>query len=531
MQNKARQFSRIKGQVNVKYHGVGDMMVPWKVLVVDDDPDVQNVTKLVLGDFEYMGRGIMLLQAGSAKEGLVLLRRNPDVAIGLIDVVMEAQNSGLDLVRAIREELGNKMIRIILRTGQPGAAPEKKVVVDYDINDYKEKSELTFQKLQTCIITALRSYHDLQIIESSRVGLEKIIDASAGLFRFQMMKSFAEGLLVQLVSLLELNPDALLGHVSSVAAGSPDMSDYRIYAAMGDYAPYAGGTLDDVQDDELHSDLREAMEQEKNYRNGSRLTLFFKTTTGATTLIHIQGINNLTTMDKKLLEVFCSNISIAFDNLSLKTEIEDTQRDLLLSLGEAIEMRSPKTGEHVMRISGISRLIAEQIGLSEVDAARLALISPMHDVGKITTPDCILNKPGPLADQEWEIMREHAANGARLLERPNRAIFHEAAIVALQHHERFDGKGYPAGLAGDDIHVFARIVSLVDVFDALINKRVYKDAWPLERALSYLRDEKGKQFDPRVVDAFFEKFPEILPMLAGAEYHALPGYVSEKERN
>ncbi len=489
------------------------MMVPWKILVVDDDPDVQNVTKLVLGDFEYMGRSILLLQAGSAKEGLALLRRHPDVAVGIIDVVMESQNAGLDLVRSIRDDIGNRLIRIILRTGQPGAAPEKQVVVDYDINDYKEKSELTFQKLQTCIITALRSFHDLQIIESSRMGMEKIIDASAGLFRFQMMKSFAEGLLEQLVSLLQLNPDALLGHVSSVAAGSQDMHEYRVYAAMGDYASFTGHTLAEINDEEMLADLRQAVAINGNYRNGSRLTLFFRTTTGATTLIHIQGINDLTAMDKRLLELFCANISIAFDNLSLKTEIEDTQRDLLLCLGEAIEMRSLETGEHVMRVAGMSRMIARKVGISEIESEKLALISPMHDVGKITIPDAILNKPGLLTEEERNIMREHAANGARLLERSGRTLFHEAAIIALQHHERHDGNGYPAGLSGEEIHLFARIVSLVDVFEALISRRVYKEPWPLENALSYLKTERGHQFHPDIVDAFFASLPDILPLL------------------
>ena len=494
--------------------GKGFFMEPWKILVVDDDPDVQQVTSLVLGDFEYMDRGIRLLQARSGQEGLAMMRAHPDTAVALIDVVMETPSAGLDLVRQIREELKNKLVRIILRTGQPGAAPEKRVVIDYDINDYKEKSELTFQRLQTGIITALRAWHDLKIIESSREGLEKIIDASAEMFRPQMMSNFASGLLEQIVSLLELNPDALLSHVSSVAAGASDMHDYRIYAAMGDFSAFTGQTLDVVTDQKLHEDVREAMARQANYRAGNRLTLFFRTSTGASTVIHIQGIHTLSPVDEQLLDVFCTNISVAFDNLCLKIEVEDTQRDLLISLGEAIEMRSVETGAHVGRVSALSRLIALELDMGEETAERLALLAPMHDVGKITILDSILNKPGRFTSEEKAIMREHTVNGARILGRSPRLLFQEAAVVARSHHERFDGQGYPDGLSGKGIHPYARIVALVDVFDALVSNRVYKTAWPLEQALAYLKTERGEQFDPEVVDAFFRRLPEIRRLLS-----------------
>lgn len=488
-------------------------MESWKVLVVDDDPDVQQVTELVLGDFEFMDKGITLFQALSAEEGLARMREHPDMAVALIDVVMETPSAGLELVRQIREELDNRLVRIILRTGQPGAAPEKQVVVDYDINDYKEKSELTFQRLQTGIITALRAWHDMKIIESSRMGLEKIIDASAQLFRPQMMTHFSTGLLEQIVSLLELNPDALLSHVSSVAASAADAREYRIYAAMGDFQPYRGRTLDEISDSVLRGDLLKALSREKNYREGDRLTLFFRTTTGASTMIHIQGIQTLSEVDEQLLDVFCANISIAFDNLCLQTEAEQTQRDLLISLGEAIEMRSVETGAHVSRVSMLSRLLALAMGMGEEAADRLALIAPMHDIGKITIPDAILNKPGLLTPEERAVMREHAANGARLLGKSEKRLFREAAVVARSHHERYDGKGYPDGLSGGDIHPYARIVALVDVFDALISDRVYKKAWPAAQVFAYIRTERGEQFDPEVVDAFFDRREEICRLL------------------
>jgi hypothetical protein len=281
------------------------------------------------------------------------MREHPDMAVALIDVVMETPSAGLELVRQIREELDNRLVRIILRTGQPGAAPEKQVVVDYDINDYKEKSELTFQRLQTGIITALRAWHDMKIIESSRMGLEKIIDASAQLFRPQMMRISPPVCLNRLCrcsSSIRTPCSAMFPRRASAA----DAREYRIYAAMGDFQPYRGRTLDEISDSILRGDLLKALSREKNYSEGDRLTLFFRTTTGASTMIHIQGIQTLSEVDEHLLDVFCANISIAFDNLCLQTEVEQTQRDLLISLGEAIEMRSVETGAHVSRVSMLS---------------------------------------------------------------------------------------------------------------------------------------------------------------------------------
>ncbi|NTV90379.1 MAG: response regulator, partial [Clostridiales bacterium] len=139
----------------------------WKILIVDDDADVQLVTRLVLEDFSYLDMKVELLQAVTSEEGFILARSNPDIAVAIIDVVMETNVSGLELVGRIRNELGNRLVRIILRTGQPGVAPEKDVVIKYDINDYKEKAELTFQKLQTSVITAIRSYNDLVTIDNS----------------------------------------------------------------------------------------------------------------------------------------------------------------------------------------------------------------------------------------------------------------------------------------------------------------------------------------------------------------------------
>ena len=155
---------------------------PWKVLIADDEPEVHEVTRLVLGSFRFEERPLTFLSAYSAAEAFELIQSQPDIAVLLLDVVMETEHAGLEIVRRIRQELGNHCVRIVLRTGQPGQAPEQDVISSYDINDYKEKTELTAARFQTTLFVALRSYRDLMTIESSKQGLEQVIDASADIF-------------------------------------------------------------------------------------------------------------------------------------------------------------------------------------------------------------------------------------------------------------------------------------------------------------------------------------------------------------
>jgi CheY-like chemotaxis protein len=188
---------------------------PWKIMIVDDDREVHAVTKVVLGDFVFDGRPVEFVNAYSAVDACKAFTEHPDTAVVLLDVVMETDDAGLRCVEFIRKTMENKQVRIILRTGQPGQAPERQVIVDYDINDYKAKSELTAQKLFTSVVAALRSYQHIVSIDLSRRGLEKIIDGSASLFEQQSMSQFVEGVLMQLHSLIQGATGSLLCTVGS----------------------------------------------------------------------------------------------------------------------------------------------------------------------------------------------------------------------------------------------------------------------------------------------------------------------------
>ncbi|MCK7543122.1 two-component system response regulator [Marinobacter bryozoorum] len=191
-------------------------------------------------------------------------------------------------------------------------------------------------------------------------------------------------------------------------------------------------------------------------------------------------------------------------------ELVETRLAVVQRLGRAAEYKDNETGLHVIRMSHFSKLIALTAGLGQTWADTLLNAAPMHDVGKIGIPDAILQKPGKLDADEWAIMQSHAEIGAEIIGEDGSALLDMAREVALCHHEKWDGSGYPRGLSGDDIPMSARVVAIADVFDALTSERPYKKAWPIEEATQLIREQAGKHFDPTLVEAFFQCLPEIL---------------------
>src|SRR3954468_12349112 len=224
----------------------------WKIAVIDDDHAVHEGTRFALSDYTLNGQGLEILSAYSAAEGQVLMREHPDIAAVLLDVIMETDAAGLDLVEYIRNEIRNETVRIILRTGQPGQAPERRVIVDYDINDYKAKTELTADKLFTALTAALRSHQQLQRMVETRRGLEMIIEGASTLFDFKSMQRLAEGVLTQIASLLNVE----CGGILVLREGGAPQEGFSILAASGVYRHYAGlaGT------EALDPPLREAVQ-------------------------------------------------------------------------------------------------------------------------------------------------------------------------------------------------------------------------------------------------------------------------------
>jgi len=196
--------------------------------------------------------------------------------------------------------------------------------------------------------------------------------------------------------------------------------------------------------------------------------------------------------------------------IELHKEIEDTQKDVIFSLGSIGEARSKETGNHVKRVAEYSKLLALKFGLSEAESELLKIASPMHDIGKIGIPDVILNKPAKFTPEEFEVMKNHAVIGYNMLNGSDRKLLKISATIAYEHHEKYDGSGYPRGLKGEEIHIFGRITAIADVFDALGSDRCYKQAWDLEKILNLFKEERGKHFDPILVDLLFENLEQFL---------------------
>ena len=481
----------------------------WKIIIADDEPDVHNITRMVLADYSFEGAPLEFLSAFSGREARKLLLAHPDTAIILLDVVMETDDSGLALAREIRTGLKNEFVRIVLRTGQPGKAPEREVIALYDSNDYKEKTELTAQKLFTTVTAALRAYRDLRIIEKNRRGLEQIIASSACLFEAQSLRNFAKGALTQLLSILHMDESSVYVESSGFTA-SQHRGAFRIIAATGNFENAVDKDIEGALPQDVLAHLSQALSEQKSLYIDDAYVGYFPTSSGARNLLYVRGCRHLTDLDRDLIRIFSTNVGIAFENIYLHRELVDTQKEMIMTLGEVLENRSREAGNHVRRVAEASYALAQKAGLSRKEASLLRMASPMHDLGKVGVADSILLKPGNLSKEEFEIIKAHTRIGHEILSKSNREISRAAAIVALQHHEHWDGRGYPQGLAGEDIHIFGRITALADVFDALTHSRIYKKAWELPKVIDRIREERGKYFDPKLVDVFLENLDDFL---------------------
>jgi signal transduction histidine kinase/response regulator of citrate/malate metabolism len=295
----------------------------WKVAVIDDDAAVHEGTRFALSDYSLNGATLEILSAYSAAEGRKLMHEHPDIAAVLLDVIMETDVAGLELVEYIRNEIKNETVRIILRTGQPGQAPERRVIVQYDINDYKAKTELTADKLFTSLTAALRSYQQLERMVQTRRGLEIIIDAASTLYDFKSMQRLAEGVLTQLASLLNVECAGIL-----VLRDDGAGSELSVLAGSGCYSRFIGSTSSKSLDPDLREMVEAAFQRRKNEFADHRSVLYLRTGSGREVVVLLQAERQLSDTDRALVEIFSSRLSIAFDNVILYQQLHEANTQL-----------------------------------------------------------------------------------------------------------------------------------------------------------------------------------------------------------
>ncbi|PKR55541.1 two-component system response regulator [Thalassospira marina] len=307
-------------------HGI---ITAWRILIVDDDADVHEITEMALDNLTFLGRPAELLHAYSAAEAASILAHEQDIAIILLDVVMETSDAGLNLVGHIRNDLEMRNVRIILRTGQPGQAPEMDAITKYDIDDYKTKTELTRNKLFTSITTALRSFERMQKLDANRAGLEKIIASSNEFLSRRGLRNFAEGVITQLSGLMDVSPEGL---VCAIGEGEhldliDDASDTRhgqiqIIAAAGRYSDMIGMDLEELHASEISSALRECMMRKETIFRPGCVVLYLYVREGYALAAYIGAPEPISSLDQHLLEVFCGNLTLCAENIQLVEKLK-----------------------------------------------------------------------------------------------------------------------------------------------------------------------------------------------------------------
>lgn len=302
---------------------------PWRVLIVDDEEEIHTITRLALRNFRYKDRELEMLSAYSGAQAVEMIAKTPDIAVILLDVVMETSDAGLKAVRQIREDIGNRCVRIILRTGQPGQAPEDSIIVDYDINDYKAKSDLTAQKLFTSIVVALRGYSDIMKLEKNRQGLQDIISAADSLMKLRSMRQFASGVLLQLSSFVGCGPSGVMFFYQPSNSKS-----INILAATGEFtnSKLEAGENTSITDMNLTPQSVELVQHAFSHKETStgedHTVVYFGEAGEISIAALLKGATRVEGHDRNLVELFARKMADGFANLALYEKIQRHNEDL-----------------------------------------------------------------------------------------------------------------------------------------------------------------------------------------------------------
>ena len=352
-----------------------DFSPPWRILVVDDDGDVHETSRFALSGIRILGRPLSLLHAMSGREALETLRTEGNIAVILLDVVMESEDAGLRLVDVIRNELKLVNTRIILRTGQPGHAPECETIARYDINDYKTKGELTQEKLFATLTSAIRSYDQLLRLDANRRGLEKIVAASNQFIADQGLQAFAEGVITQIAGLLGVEPEGLVCAAAEDSPGDGPL-EYRVIAAAGHFSHLIQRRLSELDDPWMASQLAGALRDRHSLVHPRSMALYFRKSDDEGFAAFIDSARPIREVDRELLEVFCTNIALCAKNVDLVAEL---RRDAFVDR----QMGLPNRTALVCALNARLRADGRPGALAVVDVDQFASANDVlgHDYG------------------------------------------------------------------------------------------------------------------------------------------------------
>jgi len=514
-----------------------------QILIIDDEPMIRQVFAAFLAQWGYAS-----LEAENGRVGLDIFGRER-IDLVLLDLDMPVMG-GLEVLAYIHEHSPDTPVVIISGAGQLDDAVQS---VKLGAWDYLTKPIANMAILENTISRCLekvrlvqenRMYQqhleeevarktvelrqkniDLQEEVAERkqkeaevrrinTHLEAVVEVSSRLFGYVAMDELLRGILQSMYQLLHRDMGrgkALQGgaaHNAFVLFSSDDSS--QIISGWGAFSACHGSAPEAVLPAKLYQRLLQVLARGASEYGEDDWFGHIRTPNGLGCVIYLDGCRLDEENERRLVMIYMNNIASAIDSLALQEEIVNTQKEVVITLGEVIETRSHETANHVRRVAEYTYLLARKYGMGEQEAMLLRFASPMHDAGKIGIPDALLNKPGRLTSEEIEVMHDHTIMGFDLLRKSQRQLLQMAAVVAHQHHERWDGRGYPQGLTEERIHIYGRIVALADVFDALGSVRCYKAAWPIDEVVALVKRERGGHFDPRLVDILVGDLPEFL---------------------
>lgn len=494
-----------------------------KILVVDDELIIRELLTDLLTE-----EGFEVETAPDGEDALRIIKEDKDISIIFTDILMH-KIDGIELIHKAKE-INPNLVPIVMTgyaTIETARAAVKEGAYDYVLKPFN------ISEIKTAVYNAIERHR--LILENARLreitelfkiseNISSIRDEEQ-LLRF-ILNTALEYTQAKRGSILTVTEDGK--HLKLVAGiGIPQN-------IIGNVIPIKPNSISGivalnmepflVEDIDSKPELKEYIIGLKNNsfvsvplkRNKNEFISHHPFIESPSDIIAVLNVTEkkdgtpFTESDLKVLRIIANHGAVAIENARLIREIESAQREIVFTLGEIVETRSRETGSHVKRVAEYSKVLATKIGLSPKEAEILRLAAPLHDVGKVGIPDAILNKPGPLTPSEFEIIKTHTIIGYDMLKKTKGVVLQSAAIIALEHHERYDGNGYPQGKKGKEIHIYGRIVGITDVFDALGVDRIYKKAWSLEEIKNYFAEQRGKQFDPELVDVFFANIEEIL---------------------
>lgn len=500
-------------------HPLPEASAVWHILVADRDESLHDLVREALETLQLDGRTLKIVTARTGGEVDAALATGNPFSVILIDTDLDGWESGLRRIERLRAG-NNPTFRTLLLTDTADRLPERTAIEDHRADACLPKDSLTEDKLVAALIRTLRIHSTLEAQAESRHAMSKVMIATSRLFDLPTLQHFYLNCIAQLIGLLDLGSDGLLC-VRGDQIPADDM--IRIRAGTGRFQTLRNADLTALEDADARRTIERCAEQGGTIQTPRFLVAALRSRSDAVAVALIEGSRPLRESERQMLAIFTDKAGIALRTLLLVKELNAAQKATVLALARVAEHKDNVAPGHLQRIERLSAETARELYRrgafpDEIDGSfleRIGMASILHDVGMICVPDKVVYSTEQLLADDFKTIRQHPKVGWEILRDAatplrGQSVLSLAAEIARSHHERFAGGGYPYGISANAIPVAGRIVSVVDVFDALITDRSHRRAWTVEEARRWIDQQAGIHFDPQVVEAFQAVIDRIL---------------------